>query len=87
MFGIKRKSKTRNTNIRSKTKMKSINYAIQNLKWKYAGHMVQQKGDRWKKKVEEWTPYGQKRAVGRPMTRWRDEIEKELGPQWRRVEI
>ncbi len=36
-------------------------------------------------KVEEWTPYGQKRAVGRPMTRWRDEIEKELGPQWRRV--
>jgi hypothetical protein len=41
------------------------------------------KDDRWAKVVEIWKPV-EKRKLGRPKTRWRDEIEEHAGLLWRR---
>ena len=57
---------------------------IKKLKMGYAGHMIRKKGDTWARRITEWTPYDAKRKVGRPPMRWRQEIERRVGTNWRR---
>ncbi len=40
--------------------------------------------DRWEKIIVDWTPREGKRRVGRPKTRWEDEIINYGGVAWRR---
>jgi hypothetical protein len=56
------------------------------LKWTWAGHAQRLKDDRWTKVVGRWKPV-EKRKIGRPKTRWRDEIEENAGLLWRKKTI
>lgn len=84
ILDIKRKDKIRASVIRTKTNLTDLAEVVTKNKWKYAGHLWRREGERWENKVEGWTPYDRKRGVGRPLTRWRDEFKKALGPEWRR---
>ncbi len=85
ILGIRRKDRARNDGIRNETKMVDIGYKSSKIKWKYAGHITRQIDDRWEKRVEEWIPHNRKRSKGRPITRWEDEIVKEVRPLWSRL--
>ncbi len=85
VIGIRKKEKTRSEDIRKRTMMVDIGYKTKKLKWKYAGHTARQKLVRWGNKVEVWTPYESKRLRGRLLTKWRDEITRQVGHPWRRV--
>ncbi len=84
ILGKKRRDRISNRKIREKTKSRDIGYIIKKLKWKYAGHIIRRKGNRWEKTVLNWVPYDQKRKKGRPKTRWVDEINKYAGVLWQR---
>ncbi|CAH2269375.1 jg23280 [Pararge aegeria aegeria] len=45
------------------------------LKWQWTGHIVRRKDGRWGPKVLEWQPRPGKHSVGRPPTRWADDIK------------
>ncbi|CAH2240102.1 jg6356 [Pararge aegeria aegeria] len=49
------------------------------LKWQWARHIVRRKDRRWGPKVLEWQPRTGKRSVGRPPTRWTDDIKRVAG--------
>lgn len=86
MLNIKRKDKISNTSIRNRTKIMDCRYKCKKLKFNYAGHVARgEGGDRWERKVLEWTPRGQKRKVGRPKIRWEDEIIRHSGIAWKRT--
>ncbi len=40
--------------------MRDVGKVIMKLKWKYASHIMRQKGGRWTKKIEEWVLYNEK---------------------------
>uniref|UniRef100_A0A2H1WAR8 SFRICE_018318 n=1 Tax=Spodoptera frugiperda TaxID=7108 RepID=A0A2H1WAR8_SPOFR len=40
---------------------------------------------RWARKVTEWRPWTGRRSVGRPPTRWTDDIVRVAGGQWMQV--
>ena len=83
MLGIKKIDKIRNSDIRGRSGMKDVGYIIKKQKFRYAGHVMRQEG-RWGRKILEYTPWNRKRTRRRPVTRWRDEIRKEMGKNWRR---
>ncbi len=82
-LGIKKKDKIKSMDIRKTTEVKDIAYKVKKLKWKFAGHISRKKENTWAKIMEEWVPIWRKRPRGRPITRWRDEIVKEVGPMWK----
>ncbi len=75
----KEKRKTRSEDIRKRTVMVDVGYKTKKLKGKYAGHTARQKTVRWGNKVKVWTPFESKRLRGKPLTRWRDEITRQVG--------
>ncbi|KAI8429904.1 hypothetical protein MSG28_000382 [Choristoneura fumiferana] len=42
--------------------------------WQWAGHIARRTDNRWGRKVLEWRPRTGRRSVGRPPTRWTDDI-------------
>ena len=70
--------------IRRQTKISDVTYSIKKLKWKWVGHMMRSKKDKWAKDVTEWCPRGNKRSKGRPRRRWEDDIKRVAGISWRR---
>ncbi|CAH2254100.1 jg12103 [Pararge aegeria aegeria] len=51
------------------------------LKWQWAEHIARRTdGRRWGTTVLEWQPG--KRSVGRPPTRWTDDIKLVAGSRW-----
>ncbi|PZC77920.1 hypothetical protein B5X24_HaOG202801 [Helicoverpa armigera] len=56
-----------------------------NLKWQWAGHIARRADGRWGRKVLEWRPRTSKRSVGRPPTRWTDDLIKVAGRRWMQV--
>ncbi|CAH2237070.1 jg17246 [Pararge aegeria aegeria] len=55
---------------------------VAKLKWQWAGLIVRRKDGRWGPKVLEWQPRTGKRSVGRPPTRWTDDIKRVAGSRW-----
>ncbi|CAH2242070.1 jg6602 [Pararge aegeria aegeria] len=55
---------------------------VAKLKWQWAGHIVRRRDGRWGSKVLEWQPRTGKRSVGRPPTRWTDDIRRDAGSRW-----
>ena len=53
-------------------------------KWKWAGHIVRMKGNRWTKRCTKWQTRRGKRSRGRPSGRWQDDIAKKGGNTWNR---
>ena len=45
------------------------------MKWNWAGHVARRDDGRWSTAVSTWEPEGGKRRVGRPTTRWRDDLD------------
>ncbi|KAI8441652.1 hypothetical protein MSG28_015206 [Choristoneura fumiferana] len=70
--------------IRSRTKATDIARRIAKLKWQWAGHIARKTDGRWGQKVLEWRPRTGRRAVGRPPTRWSDDLVKVAGSRWMR---
>ena len=50
--------------------------------WSFAGELVRRTDGRWSQIVSNWTPSIGQRNVGRPLTRWSDEIIAYAGDDW-----
>lgn len=87
MLHIKLKDKITTTEIRNKTKVTDILTRIDQLKWRWTGHMLRCKTDKWSKQVTLWYPRDGNRLRGRPTRRWEDDFRLALGPYWTRVAI
>ncbi|KAI8427297.1 hypothetical protein MSG28_001884 [Choristoneura fumiferana] len=74
MLGVSLRDRIRNDDIRSRTKVTDIARRIAKLKT----------DGRWGQKVLEWRPRTGRRAVGRPPTRWSDDLVKIAGSRWMR---
>ncbi|CAH2242429.1 jg20431 [Pararge aegeria aegeria] len=79
MLGVSLRDRIRNVEIRRRTKVTDIAQRVAKLKWQWAGHIVRRKDGRWGPKVLEWQPRTGKRSVGRPPTRWTDDIKRVAG--------
>ena len=51
-------------------------------KWRFAGALARCDDDRWSHIILDWHPIHGKRSVGRPVTRWCDEIIEYAGDDW-----
>ena len=85
MLGVSLRDKIRNTDIRRRTRVTDIARKICKLKWQWAGHIARRTDNRWGRKVLEWRPRTGKRSVGRPPTRWTDDIVRVAGNRWMQV--
>lgn len=85
MLGLKLKDRVRSTDIRHKTKLTDILSRIDQLKWRWTGHMLRCKKEKWSKKVTVWYPRDGVRSRGRKARRWEDELKLTVGAHWTRV--
>ena len=85
MLGVSLRDRIRNEEIRRRTKVTDIAHRISKLKWQWAGHIARRADGRWGRKVLEWRPRTSKRSVGRPPTRWTDDLMKVAGRRWMQV--
>ncbi|XP_045496057.1 uncharacterized protein LOC123694618 [Colias croceus] len=83
-IGVKRKDREKLKDIKSKTKFKNAYITYKQLKWKWTGHMIREKKEKWTRQITEWYPIDCKRNRGRQITRWEDGIRKIAGPTWTR---
>ncbi|CAH2242064.1 jg21975 [Pararge aegeria aegeria] len=74
MLGVSLRDQIRNVEIRRRTRATDIAQRVGKLKWQRAGRKVRRKDGRWGPKVLVWQPRTGKRSVGRPPTRWTDDI-------------
>ncbi|CAH2230216.1 jg7922 [Pararge aegeria aegeria] len=70
------RNQIRNVDMRRRTRVTDIAQRVAKLKWQWAEHIVQRKDGRWGPNVLEWQPRTGKRSVGRPPTRWTDDIKR-----------
>ncbi|CAH2244467.1 jg15946 [Pararge aegeria aegeria] len=82
MLGVCLRDRISNVEIRRRTRVTDIAQRVARLKWQWAGHIVRRKDGRWDPKVLEWQPRTGKRSVGRPPTRWADDIKRVAGSRW-----
>ncbi|CAK1584698.1 unnamed protein product [Parnassius mnemosyne] len=85
MLGVSLRDKLRNEDIRSRTRVTDIAQRISKLKWQWAGHIARRTDNRWGRKVLEWQPRTGRRSVGRPPTRWSDDLVRFAGSRWMQV--
>ncbi|KAI8425468.1 hypothetical protein MSG28_007213 [Choristoneura fumiferana] len=76
MHGVSLRDRIRNEKIRRRTRVTDIAKRISSLKWQWAGHIARRTDGRWGRKVLEWRPRIGKFSVGRPPTRWTDDLVK-----------
>ncbi|CAH2261343.1 jg7873 [Pararge aegeria aegeria] len=72
----------RNVEIRKRTIVTDIAQRVAKRKWQCAGNIVQRKDGRCGPKGLEWQIRTGKRSVGRPPTRWKDDIKRVAGSRW-----
>jgi hypothetical protein len=85
MLEVSLRDRIRNDEIRKRTQVTDIARGIADLKWQWAGHFARRTDGRWGGKVLEWRPRTGKRSVGRPSTRWTDDLVKGAGGRWMRA--
>ncbi|CAH2251142.1 jg11821 [Pararge aegeria aegeria] len=83
MLGVSLRDQIRNEEIRRITRVTDIAQRVAKLKWQWAGHIARR--TRWGLKVLEWRPRTGKRSVGRPPTRWTDDIKRVAGSRRRQA--
>ncbi|CAH2240885.1 jg9622 [Pararge aegeria aegeria] len=71
--------------IRRRTRVTDIALRVAKLKWKWAGQIARRTDGRWGSKLLEWRPRTGKRSVGRPPTRWTDDIKRVAGSRWKQA--
>lgn len=85
MLGVSLRDRIRNEEIRRRTKVTDIARRIARLKWQWAGHIARRTDGRWGRRVLEWRIRTGRRSVGRPPTRWTDDLVKVAGSRWMRA--
>lgn len=81
MLGISLRDRQTNENIRAKTRVSDAVEQAARSKWRWAGH-VARNDVKWTKIIMQWRPRLTKRSVGRPLLRWRDDIQRRAGKNW-----
>ncbi len=84
MLGVSLRDHIRCEEIRRRSGIKDVIAEQKKQKLRWAGHVARMNDNRWTCAVAEWYPRGQKRPLGRPPRRWRDEIEQQHGKTWQR---
>ncbi|CAH2230041.1 jg20250 [Pararge aegeria aegeria] len=79
MLGVSLRDQIRNEKIRRRTKVTEIAQLVENLKLQWAGHIASRTDGRWGLLVLEWRSRTGRRSVGRPPTRWTDNIRRVAG--------
>jgi hypothetical protein len=82
MLGVSLRDRIRNQVIRQRTKVTDIAHRISLLKWRWAGYISRRTDNRYGKRVLKWRPRLGKRTVGRPQTRWSDDLRRTAGRSW-----
>lgn len=79
---LKKTYKTKNKDIRHRTKLTdTLKHALK-MKWQWAGHIARYTDKRWTSLITKWSgPLG-KRKKGRPKKRWVDDIIPFAGVNW-----
>ncbi|KAJ8704650.1 hypothetical protein PYW07_011838 [Mythimna separata] len=85
MLNLKLKDRVRSADIRRKTKLTNILSRIDQLKWRWAGHMLRCNKEKWSKQVTVWYPRDGVRSRGRKARRWEDDMKLTIGTHWVRV--
>ncbi|CAH2265012.1 jg25138 [Pararge aegeria aegeria] len=85
MLGVSLRDPIRDEEIRRRTRVTDIAQRVAKLKWQWAGHIAGRTDGCWGLKVLEWQPHTGKRSVGRPPTRWTDDIRRDAGSRWRQA--
>ncbi len=85
MLGITLRDQRHNTWIRQQTGVTDINDHIKMSKHRWAGHVARLQDNRWTTRATSWVPRGWSRPRGRPKLRWRDDLDRHLGPIWTTV--
>ena len=63
--------------------LESWTHTYRRLKWRLAGKLARTNDNRWSKVILSWKPWEESgRGLGRPKTRWTDQIEKYAGGNW-----
>ena len=79
------KDRIHNTTIRQRTRVTDIVQYVTSTKWKWAGHIVRMKDNRWTIRSTEWRTEGI-RSVRRPK-HWREDIVGQQGVVWTRIAV
>ncbi|GBP81979.1 Intraflagellar transport protein 80 homolog [Eumeta japonica] len=85
VVGVKRKDRVNLEKIKNKTKFKNAHSVCKKLKWRWTGHMLREKKEKWTRLITEWYPRGNKRSKGRQHKRWEDDIKQIAGAKWTRI--
>ncbi|WKX91158.1 hypothetical protein Q1695_009751 [Nippostrongylus brasiliensis] len=79
----------RSSELREKSQLADPLQYMKKSKYRWAGHLLRRKDDRWSLRVTEWLPRDHKRPLGRPPTRWADSFSKSFRerslPHWMQV--
>lgn len=85
LLGVKLEDKINVQKIREFTGSRDIGWTVKKLKLGYAEHLARSPAGKWNTELVGWYPRGLERRVGKPSTRWRDEIHKRFGSLWQRT--
>lgn len=85
MTGVRRQDRISNVDLRTKTKLTDILERIDLQKWRWTGHMLRSRQEKWSQIITQWYPRDGKRRRGRQQMRWEDELKLTAGSKWRRV--
>lgn len=82
ILNLRKIHKVKSEDIRRKTKLTDALIHALKLKWKWAGHVSRLTDDRWTLKTTIWPGPKGKRKVGRPKSRWSNDIAQIAGKNW-----
>ncbi|CAK1595272.1 unnamed protein product [Parnassius mnemosyne] len=85
VLGVRRKDKIKLKQIKEKTKFGKVQSVCRKLKWRWTGHMLREKKEKWTRIITEWYPRENRRSRGRQPKRWEDDFKKVAGPEWLRT--
>lgn len=85
IVNVRKRDRIKNAWIQKETRLTDTLKTTRLSKWKWAGHLLRCKDDRWSKISTEWTPYNLQRRRGRQKKRWSDMLKRMAGPLWWRA--
>lgn len=85
MAGITRMERRSNEWLSQKVPLPDVRIQAMLRKWNWARRLALTEDERWDKLIMEWTPIDRTRPIGRPKTRWRDELTELLGVNWQSI--
>ncbi|GBP69949.1 hypothetical protein EVAR_85717_1 [Eumeta japonica] len=69
VLGVKRRDRIQLKSITGKTKFEKVQTVCRKLKWRWAGHMMKEKKEKWTKTITKWHPRENRKREGRQVKR------------------